>query len=244
MLSGEGFTPFGGRSLTHVHDRAAILQPDLIHQEPYEVDAAPVRGHPVLRSGRVGDGTIVESVSLVPNRDVDCAVYGAAADDLNMLARVLAIAVDDSVGQGFRERDVDVTFATVRGACGPDERHELMDKGRNGCDLAPQRMPYIERRNRTILEARVIRLVYLCPISNPRCMGARNAKTSGVLTVRERIALPHAKNRAPYNVINFQNVALYSESERQWAGPSNDNQICCDSIRHILDHRFDIACFS
>jgi hypothetical protein len=119
-----------------------------------------------------------------------------------------------------------------------------MDKGRNGCDLAPQRMPYIERRNRTILEARVIRLVHLCPISNPRCMGARNAKTSGVLTVRERIALPHAKNRAPYNVINFQNVALYSESERQWAGPSNDNQICCDSIRHILDHRFDIACFS
>lgn len=41
--SAEGFTPFSVRPLTHVHDRAAILKPDLIHQGPHEINAAPVR---------------------------------------------------------------------------------------------------------------------------------------------------------------------------------------------------------
>lgn len=111
-----------------------------------------MRGYPVLRGGRVGDGTAVESISLVPNRNIDCAVCGAAADDLNMLIRILAVAVDDGIRQGFLQRGLDVAFAAVRCAAGPDQRHELIDKGRNGCDLAPQRMPYFDRRNWTILK--------------------------------------------------------------------------------------------
>jgi hypothetical protein len=56
----------------------------------------------------------------------------------------------------------------------------------------------------------------------------------------ERIALPDAKNRTTYNVIDLQNAVL-CETYCSGTGPSYDNEVRCDLIRGIADLTDDVA---
>ena len=119
-----------------MHDRAAILESDLVHHCPHEVNATSVSGHPAFGDSWIRDRAAVKPLSLVANRDVDRTVRSAAAGDLNLLFRILAVAVDDGIGEGFMQRRLDVKFGSVRGTAGRNQRHEPFDKGRNGRHVA------------------------------------------------------------------------------------------------------------
>jgi hypothetical protein len=55
----------------------------------------------------------VKTSSLVPNRDCDFSVYVATARNVNALARVIAIAVDHGIRQGFMQGHLDVDLASI-----------------------------------------------------------------------------------------------------------------------------------
>ena len=54
-----------------MHDRATILEPDLVHHCPHEVNATSVSGHPAFGDSWIRDRAAVKPLSLVANRDVD-----------------------------------------------------------------------------------------------------------------------------------------------------------------------------
>ena len=66
--------------------------------------------------------------------------------------------------------------------------------------------------------------------------------TSGVISAsRERTALPDTKNGATCDVIDLQNVSLYSETYCSGTGPSYNYQVRGDLIRGMLDRSDDIT---
>ena len=78
------------------------------------------------------------------------------------------------------------------------------------------------------------------------CFGAvlpRPHECQEYIASHELIALPYAKNRPTYDVIDLQDVPLYSETYRPRTGPSYDNQVRCDLIRGIADRTDNIAYF-
>src|SRR5271169_3022809 len=87
-------------AFAHMHDSAALLERNFIHQRSHQVNAATVSGHPVLGSSRVGYRTNVEAGALIPNRHRDFSVCTAAYSEVNVLARILPIAMD----HGIQER--------------------------------------------------------------------------------------------------------------------------------------------
>src|ERR1035438_3283209 len=113
--------------LAHMHSRAALLEPNFIHQCSHQVDAASVQGHNVLRTGWIRHGMQIESRSLVADRDRDFSLYAAAAYNLHTLMRVLVIAMDNGIREGLTQRSFDVELGAVHAAPG-DRKSDVYGK--------------------------------------------------------------------------------------------------------------------
>jgi hypothetical protein len=108
-----------------------------------------MREQSVLLSGRVRYRVSIEPLSFVLDRNRDLSVRSAAARDVYGLAWILLVAVDDGICERFTQRHFNVQFTPVTISEPRDEAHELVDEWRDDRDLARERLPHLNERNRT-----------------------------------------------------------------------------------------------
>jgi hypothetical protein len=60
---------------------------------------------------------------------------------MNTLERVLTVAVNDGVRQGFTQSGLNVHIAVIRGSKLQNVPHELLYEWRDGLNLTPERLP-------------------------------------------------------------------------------------------------------
>ena len=129
-----------------MHDSAALLERNFIHQRSHQVNAATVSGHPVLGSSRVGYRTNLEAVTLIPNRHRDLSICTAAHSERNMLARVLLITMDDGIQECFPQSHFDIYFGAVRPSEDISLTHQLINERRHRPKFTWERKPQLHER--------------------------------------------------------------------------------------------------
>ena len=93
--------PGGVWLLPQVDFRASTAEPDFVHHGAHQEDAAAVSCGLLFWSGGIYKGLRIEARAVVANGDVDTAIRTAAARYVDTLLRVLAIAMDDGIDEGF-----------------------------------------------------------------------------------------------------------------------------------------------
>jgi hypothetical protein len=97
-----------------VHNRAALFEGDFIHQGFHEVNAATVLQQSAFWTCGVRYYIAVKPRSLVPDCNRDFPIGAASALYLNVVAGVLAVAVDHGVSESFTHGRLDIDFASIR----------------------------------------------------------------------------------------------------------------------------------
>jgi hypothetical protein len=95
-----------------VHHGPTSLEADFIHQSFHQVDAAAMRRLKLLRGGWVREIGAAKPRSFVPDHNRNFFIWHTAAVDVNMLARIFMIAVNDAICQGFSQGDFNVNFVS------------------------------------------------------------------------------------------------------------------------------------
>jgi hypothetical protein len=71
---------------------------------------------------------------------------------MDVLSRVLMISVNDCVGEGLTQSDLNLALALGNAAALPEQQHQLIHEGRNRCDFAWQRAFQFEARAALIMD--------------------------------------------------------------------------------------------
>src|SRR5258708_3121321 len=98
------------------------------------------------RGGGVRYHIAVKSLSFVFDDDRNFLLGFAAAADVNMLARVFMISVNDGILQCLAQRDFNVSLVARSTSAVLDQEHELVNKGRDCTDFAWQSQLQLEAR--------------------------------------------------------------------------------------------------
>jgi hypothetical protein len=109
-----------------VHSGPSSLEVNFIHESCHQVDAAAMRGLKLLCGGWLRELGAAKPFSFVPDHNRDFLIGHAAADHVNMLVRILMIAVNDGICQGFSQGGFDVDFVSRHTSAYLDEEHELV----------------------------------------------------------------------------------------------------------------------
>jgi hypothetical protein len=72
----------------------------------------------------------------------------AAAIDVDALVRVLPVAVDHGIRQGFTKSRLDVDLASIRASKLQNKAHELINELGDGHDSAWERLSQLDEKNR------------------------------------------------------------------------------------------------
>src|ERR1700679_582375 len=91
----------------------------------------------ILWCRRVRDLIDVKSLTFIPYCDQNLVRFKTAAD-INVLSRVLMVAVNDSIFQGFAQGDLNISLVSRDTTALRDQEHELIYKVRDRGDLAWQ----------------------------------------------------------------------------------------------------------
>jgi len=111
-----------------VHYGATSLEVDFVHQAFHQVDAAAMYRLEFLCGGRVRELGAAKSRSFVPDHNGNFLIGHAAAVDVNTLARIFMIAVNDAICQSFSQGDFNVKFVARNTLAFPYEDHKLIDE--------------------------------------------------------------------------------------------------------------------
>jgi hypothetical protein len=115
-----------GGLLSHVHCGSASLEANFIHQTFHQEDAAAMYRPDVLCGGWVREIGAAKPSSFVPDHNGNILLGHTAAADVNMLARIFMIAVNDAICQGFSQGDFNVNFVPRNTLAFLYEGHELI----------------------------------------------------------------------------------------------------------------------
>jgi hypothetical protein len=115
-----------GALLSHSHYAPASLEVNFIHQAFHQVDAAAMRRLELPRGGWVRELGAAKSRTFVLDHDGNFLVGHTAAVDVDLLAGIFMIAVDDAVCQGFSQGDFNVNFVSGNTLAFLYEHHELV----------------------------------------------------------------------------------------------------------------------
>jgi hypothetical protein len=131
-----GFRPCALRAVpgfhlfSHSNHPAVLFERNLVHQRFHEVKSTPVSEKQPLGFGRIGDYSAIKAFSFVPNANQYLPVRAAAADDVNLLLLILAIAVNHCVGQSLSYGNFNPLFGFLRRATllrgKPDESQKFI----------------------------------------------------------------------------------------------------------------------
>jgi hypothetical protein len=122
------------------------LEVDFIHQSSHQVDAAAMRRLKLPHSSWVREIGAVKPRPFVPDHNENFLIGHTAAVDVNMLARVFVIAVNDAICQGFPQGDFNVNFVSRNTLAFLYEDHELVYEWRNRRDFTSNGLLYLEER--------------------------------------------------------------------------------------------------
>jgi hypothetical protein len=129
-----------------MHHGATSLEVDFIHQTFHQVDAAAMHRLESLCAGWVRELGAAKSRSFVPDNNGNFLIGHAAEVDVNMLAWIFMIAVNDAVCQNFSQGDFNVKFVARNTLALPYEDHELIDEWRNRRDFTSHGLFYLKER--------------------------------------------------------------------------------------------------
>jgi len=148
-----------GAILSHMHCGPTSLEVNFIHQSPHQVDAAAMHRLELLCGGWVRELGTVEPRSFVSDHNGNFLIGHTAAFDVNTLARVFMITVNDTIRQGFSQGDFNFNFISGDALAFFDKDHELVHERRDRSDFASNGLLYLEERAaRVEITARRLRL--------------------------------------------------------------------------------------
>ncbi len=83
-----------------------------------------------LGFGRIGHCSAIKALSFIPHANQYLSIHAATAGDVNLLIRILVIAVNHRIGESFMDGDFKFLFTLLRDANFShetfDEMHELI----------------------------------------------------------------------------------------------------------------------
>jgi len=112
-----------------VHYSPTALEVDFIHQSSHQVNAAAMRRLELPCGGWVREIGAVKTRSFVPDHNGNFLIGHTVAVDVNILARIFMIAVNNAIGQGFSQGDFNVNFVSRNTLTFLDEDHEFLYEG-------------------------------------------------------------------------------------------------------------------
>src|ERR1700756_4540794 len=89
---------------------ALSFERHLIHQRLHEVDAATMRALEIFVRHRIGNRTWIKPLSFVRNDKRDSLSQLTSTENMNNLARIHPVAVDDCVVQSFLKCQLNFRF--------------------------------------------------------------------------------------------------------------------------------------
>ena len=123
VQNGDGQTWW---AFSHVHYAPTPFEVNFIHQRSHPADAAAMRGLKLFCGSRVRKSGAVKSFSFVSDHNGHLSIRRTSAHDVNLLAWVFMIAVNNSIRQGFSHGDFNLDLASLRTSASLDEQHELV----------------------------------------------------------------------------------------------------------------------
>src|ERR1700674_4146803 len=96
--------------------------------------------------GRVRYRVAVKSLSFVLDGNRNFLLSLAAAANVNMLAGIFVISVNDGILQRLAQRDFNVNLVSRSASALLDQKHELVYRGRDCSDFAWQSQVHLEAR--------------------------------------------------------------------------------------------------
>jgi hypothetical protein len=129
FLSSQSSLPLSiclGALLSHAHYGPTSLEVNFIHQGFHQIDAAAMRRLELPCGGWVRELGAANPRAFVPDHDGNFLIGHTAAVDVNLLAGIFMIAVDDSICQRLSQGDFNVNFVSGNTLAFLYEDHELV----------------------------------------------------------------------------------------------------------------------
>src|SRR5882672_11097795 len=128
-----------------MNDNSTFFEAHFIHERFHQVNATPMHRSCIFGGCRIRYRINVKSSSLVLYRDCDFIRF-TAATNMDVFSGILMISVNDRVGESFTQCELNVAHALGNRAALPEQKHELIHKGRNRSHFAWQRALQFDAR--------------------------------------------------------------------------------------------------
>jgi len=123
------------RPLAHMDLRACTLKRDFVHHQLHQVDAATVLGLQSFDRQRVWNRFRIKPLPVVRDDNGHSLSQLALTTNVNQLAGVYPVAVNDGIAQRFVKRQLNGGLAACNAARSFNQPHQPVNQRRDGFDL-------------------------------------------------------------------------------------------------------------
>jgi len=116
-------------------DRATLSEGNLIHEGSDQIDPATVRPQSIVWGRWIRDRIMLKSVTFILDRYRDISIRRTTAIDVNALARIVLVPVNDGIHKRFAQRQFNFIVAFVFRLDFRNEPNELVHERRDNLDV-------------------------------------------------------------------------------------------------------------